>query len=55
VLASGLVVARSADFDWLTAALIDASIVVLLRTRTHPLYLMAIGAALGGARAFIFA
>ena len=54
VLASGLVLARSADFDWLTAALTLASVVVLLRTRIHPLYLMAVGAALGVARALVF-
>ncbi len=51
VLASGLVLARGADADLLTAGMTVASAVVMLRTKLHPLALIAAGAAIGVARA----
>ncbi|HEY2593831.1 MAG TPA: chromate transporter, partial [Chloroflexota bacterium] len=51
VLASGLVLARGADSDWLTVALTLASALILLRTGVHPLVLIATGAGIGVARA----
>src|SRR5579872_2079331 len=47
VLASGLVLARGADADVVAVGLTLVSIVMLLRTRVHPLALMAAGAGIG--------
>ena len=47
MLASGLVLARSADHTPVAVALTVATVVVLLRTRWHPLLLMGVGAVLG--------
>jgi chromate transporter len=47
MLASGLVLARSADHSLVAGAVTLISIVIFLRTRVHPLLLMGVGAALG--------
>jgi chromate transporter len=47
VLATGLVLARSADQSILALALTATTVVVLVRTKTHPLLLMGVGAVLG--------
>ena len=51
VLASAVVLARSADQDLLALAMTLGSALVLLRSNAHPLLLMALGAAIGIARA----
>jgi len=53
VLASGLVLARGADADVVTAAMTVVSALVMLRTRLHPLALIAAGAGIGIARALL--
>jgi len=53
VLASGLVLARGADADLVTAAMTVVSALVMLRTRLHPLVLIAAGAGIGVARALM--
>jgi chromate transporter len=45
--ATGVVLARSADHTWLTLGLTTLSTIVLVKTRIHPLLLMAGGAVLG--------
>jgi len=52
MLATGLVVALGADNDLVALGLTVISALVLLRTRIHPLVLIALGAAIGLARAF---
>jgi chromate transporter len=53
VLASGLVLARGADADLVTAAMTVVSALVMLRTRLHPLALIAAGAGIGVTRALM--
>lgn len=47
MLASGLVLARSADHSLAAGAVTLISLLIFLRTKAHPLLLMAVGAALG--------
>lgn len=47
VLASGYVLARTADQTWAAFAITGATVAVTLATRVHPLLLLAVGAALG--------
>ena len=47
MLASGLVLARSADHSLAAGAVTLATLLVLLRTKIHPLLLMGVGAVLG--------
>lgn len=47
MVASGIVLARSADHSLAAAALTLISLLIFLRTRVHPLLLMGVGAALG--------
>jgi len=47
VLASGVLIARSAAPDWAGLALVALTIGLSLRTRLHPLWLILLGASLG--------
>jgi chromate transporter len=47
VAASATIIARSVDHDWIFVALTAASTAVLLRFRVHPLWILAVGAAVG--------
>jgi chromate transporter len=47
VLASGYVLTRATDHTWPAYALTAATLVAVLTTRAHPLWLLAAGAALG--------
>ena len=47
-LASGTVMARTAETGWLSAALTVVAALVLLTTRLNPIWLLAAGAAAGG-------
>ncbi len=47
ILATGLVVARSADHHLLQYVLTGATVLVIAKTRLNPLWLLAIGAAVG--------
>ncbi|MEC5215198.1 chromate transporter [Actimicrobium sp. GrIS 1.19] len=47
ILASGYVLTRSADHNWAAGAITALTVVLMLTTRTHPLLLLAIAAALG--------
>jgi chromate transporter len=49
VLATGVVLARGAATDVATALLIATTVAAMLRTRAHPLLMIAIGAAIGAA------
>jgi chromate transporter len=49
ILASGYVLTRTTDHSWLAYALTAATLVVALATRVHPLWALAVGAALGAA------
>ena len=48
VIASGTVMARAADTGWRTAAVTIAAVVIMLRTRLNPMWLLLAGGALGG-------
>src|SRR5689334_11627593 len=48
VIASGIVMARAADADWQAAAVTAAAVMLMLRTRINPLWLLCAGSALGG-------
>ena len=48
LLASGWVLANTVDDSWRAALMTIVFVVVLLRTRVHPLWLIALGALLGG-------
>jgi chromate transporter len=48
VIASGIVMARTADRGWATISLTVLAAAVMLTTRLNPLWLLAAGAALGG-------
>jgi len=48
VIASGTVVARAADTSWRAVALTIAAAAVMLGTRLSPLWMLLVGAALGG-------
>jgi chromate transporter len=52
MLATGLVIARGADNDLVALGVTITSALVLLRTRIHPLLLIALGATIGVGRAF---
>jgi len=47
VAASATVIARTVDHDWIFVAITAASTAVLLRFRVHPLWMLAMGAAVG--------
>ena len=47
VAASATVLARTVDHDWIFVAITAASTAVLLRFRVHPLWMLAMGAAVG--------
>jgi chromate transporter len=47
VLASGYILARTADQTWAAVAITGATLAVTLTTRLHPLVLLGVGAALG--------
>ena len=47
VAASATVIARTVDHDWIFVAITVASTAVLLRFRVHPLWMLAMGAAVG--------
>lgn len=47
VAASATIIARTVDRDWIFAAITAASTAALLRFRIHPLWLLALGAAVG--------
>ncbi|HJU19197.1 MAG TPA: chromate transporter [Stellaceae bacterium] len=48
IVASGVVMAHTADHRWAAASLTVAAAVVMLTTRLNPLWLLAAGGALGG-------
>jgi chromate transporter len=48
VIASGMVMARAADTGWPAAGLTIAAAVIMLATRLNPMWLLLVGAALGG-------
>ena len=48
VIASGTVVARAADTSWRAVALTMAATAIMLGTRLSPLWMLLVGAALGG-------
>ena len=48
VIASGTVMARAADTGWRTAALTIAAAMFMLVTRLNPMWMLAMGGALGG-------
>ena len=47
VLASGYILARTADHTWAALAITVVTVALTLATRLHPLLLLAAGAALG--------
>jgi chromate transporter len=47
VAASATIIARTVDHDWIFVAITAVSTAVLLRLRVHPLWLLAMGAAVG--------
>lgn len=47
VAASAVIIARAVDHDWIFVAITAASTVVLLRFKVHPLWMLAMGAAVG--------
>jgi chromate transporter len=47
VAASAAIIARTVDRDWIFAAITAVSAAVLLRFRVHPLWMLALGAAVG--------
>ena len=47
VAASAVIIARAVDHDWIFVAITAASTAVLLRFRVHPLWMLAMGAAVG--------
>jgi chromate transporter len=47
VAASATIIARTVDRDWIFVAITAASTAALLRFRIHPLWLLALGAAVG--------
>lgn len=47
VAASATIIARSVDHDWIFVAITAVSTAVLLRFRVHPLWMLAMGAAVG--------
>ena len=47
VLASGVLIVRSAEAGWLSLLLVAATVVLNLRTRLHPLWLILLGAIAG--------
>ena len=47
VASSATVIARTVDHDWIFVAITAASTAVLLRFRVHPLWMLAMGAAVG--------
>jgi len=49
ILSSGYVLTRASDHSWLAYALTGATLVLALTTRVHPLWALAVGAALGAA------
>jgi chromate transporter len=53
VLASSVVLARGAGSDPIAIGMTVVSAIILLRSKVHPLLLMALGAAIGVARAFV--
>jgi chromate transporter len=48
VIASGTVMARASDTGWRTAALTIAAAMFMLVTRLNPMWMLAMGGALGG-------
>jgi chromate transporter len=48
VIAGGYVMARAADTGWPSAVITVAAVVLMLRTRINPLWILAAGGALGG-------
>ena len=48
IIASGIVMAHAADNGWVAASLSVVAAVVMLATRLNPLWLLAVGGALGG-------
>jgi chromate transporter len=48
VVASGIVMARAADPSWQAVAVTIVTAVLMLRTRTNPLWMLLAGGALGG-------
>jgi hypothetical protein len=48
VIASGTVMARAADTSWRAVALTMAAAVIALGTQLSPLWMLLVGAALGG-------
>lgn len=48
VIAGGTIMARAADTGWQAAALTVAAVVLMLRTRLNPLWMILAGGALGG-------
>ena len=49
VIASGIVIARSADTGWRTAVLTLVAVVITLATRLNPMWMLLAGGVLGGA------
>jgi chromate transporter len=47
VAASALIITRTVDHDWIFVGLTAVSTIVLLRTKFHPLWMLALGAAVG--------
>ena len=47
IAAAGILLMRASTSSWLAAALSVVTVVALLRTKIHPLLLLAIGAAIG--------
>ena len=48
ILASGYILTRTADHTWAAYAITAATVVLMLTTRVHPLWVLAVAAALGG-------
>ena len=48
VIASGVVMARTADANWQDAALTIAAALIMLKTRINPLWTLLAGGVLGG-------
>ena len=47
IFSGATLIAQAAEFGWAAWALVAAVVVVNLRTKLHPLWLIAVGAALG--------
>ena len=47
VAASATIIARTVDREWIFVAITAVSTVVLLRFKIHPLWMLALGAAVG--------